>query len=71
MPLLWYRDYSDKTDEELRVMARVASDDRSHREDLIRTLMGRDTKKFVAILAAGFVLSMLWSLFFRQSSGLP
>ena len=66
MPIPWYRDYSDKTDEELRVIARVSPDDRSHREDLIRKLMGRDAKKFVAILAVGFVLSMLWSLFFRQ-----
>lgn len=68
MPMPWYRDYSDKTDEELRLMARVEPDDRSLREDLIRTLMGRDARKFVAILSVGFVFSMLWSLFFRQSN---
>jgi hypothetical protein len=66
MPLLWYRDYSDKTDEELRALAGVSPDDRSHRDDLIRKLMGRDAKKFAAILVGGFVLSVLLNLYFRN-----
>jgi hypothetical protein len=49
MPLLWYRDYSDKTDEDLRVLAGMSADDRSHRDDLIRKLMVRDTKRIAAI----------------------
>jgi hypothetical protein len=68
MALLWYRDYTDTTDEELRALAGVSPDDRSHRDDLIRTLMGRDADRLVAIVAGGFVLSILLNLFFRQSN---
>jgi hypothetical protein len=66
MALLWYRDYEDKPVEELRVLAGLSPHDRSHRDDLIRTLMKRDADRGIAIVVGGFVLSVLLLLVFRN-----
>ena len=63
MPLIWYRDYSHKTDDELRQqLAGRIQHEHINRAEMIRQLMARDAKRFWGVWAAVLALSFLLGL---------